>query len=158
MELLHRHPTADPSLRSIAVFGDCTAQELRVIARNSLRLERPCGGVLFREHEIQRELVALVSGTAIVSVRGIPIGVAHEGDCLGGAPGIGRQPWSATGVASQPSIVLVLSFLEVAQLTRDLPRLAPRLLPADRATTDATHRSRVPDGCVAIDPARIAVA
>lgn len=145
MDLLRHRRPVDMSLRTIDILDDCTCDELRLVERNSARLQRPAGCVLFRETEIQREVVALVDGAVAVSVAGVPTGVLRSGAAAGSAHSLGRHRWPATGTTSCCSVVLVLSLQEVAQIVKDVPRLAPRFVPFEWATAALADHHRVDD-------------
>lgn len=140
MSLLHRRPHVDTSLRAIDAFDDCTLDELRVISGNSARLELPAGWCLFRELHIQREVVALLDGAAVLSIRGVPAGVMRSGACAGSTHSLGRHRWPASGITSTRSVVVVLASREVAQVLKDVPRLADRLVPFEWSTAALADR------------------
>jgi CRP/FNR family transcriptional regulator, cyclic AMP receptor protein len=130
MNLMNRGPlTAE--LRSVDLFQECSARELRQIARLTTGIEVPAARVLCVEGAIGAEFFVILRGSAWVERRGKRIAFLKPGQAFGEVALLsrnGRCRRTATVVAAEPMSVLVFSRAEFNVLVRDVPAVARRLL------------------------------
>ena len=115
-------------LRSVPLFAHLSKRHLNELARHSEELHADAGKVLAKEDEPGKELFIIVSGKARVTRRGKSLATLGPGDFIGEMALLDHKPRSATVVAEEPMVLLVVSAREFAPLLKSVPDLAESLL------------------------------
>jgi CRP-like cAMP-binding protein len=125
-----RHDTKIDLLRGVQLFSGCTAKQLKEIARLTYEADVPAGRVLCREGKAGREAFVIVDGEARVTRGDVELGTLGPGTMFGELALLDAGPRVATGTASTPMSLLVLSRSEFDDLIGVSPVLARRMLAA----------------------------
>jgi CRP/FNR family transcriptional regulator, cyclic AMP receptor protein len=115
-------------LRSVPLFQRLSKRHLNEVARHADEVSAEPGKVLMREGELGRELLVIASGAAQVSRRGQAIATLGAGDFVGEMALLDGGARSATVVAREPMVLLVVGARELKPLLRAVPDLAEALL------------------------------
>lgn len=108
-------------LSDIPIFGGLSAAVLAHIRNVAAERSFAPGEVLVTEGELGHEMLVLLSGRAAVRKAGRHLRDLKGGDCIGEMSLIDIQPRSATVVAAEPTLALVLSYRQLGALAeRDL--------------------------------------
>jgi CRP-like cAMP-binding protein len=125
-------------LRTVALFRECSARDLRRVARLATGVDVPAGRVLCLEGAVGAEFFVIVRGSAWVERCGKRIAYLGPGEAFGEIALLSRNAGSqrtATVVAADAMTVLVFSRAEFNTLIRSVPAVARRLL--ERVSTVA---------------------
>jgi CRP-like cAMP-binding protein len=112
---LGRQATAD-RLRAVDLFGRCTGEQLREVARLSERVQVTKGEVLAREGRIGREFFLILSGTVAVTQKGRRMNTLGPGDFFGELAALDPGPRNATVTALSDLEVLIIGPRELAAM------------------------------------------
>lgn len=131
-------------LRSVPLFAHLSNRHLAELAKHSEELRVDPGRVLAREGETGRELFVIASGKALVTRQGQQLASLGPGEFIGEMALLDGKPRSATVVAEEPMVLLVVGGREFKPLLQAVPSLAEALLAslatrlraADTALTD----------------------
>lgn len=115
-------------LRRIPIFAGLSKRQLGEVARHSDELHRGAGTRLVTEGERGREVFVIAEGKATVQRHGRTIATLGPGDFVGELSLLDGQPRTATVVADEPVVLLVVSEREFKPLLVTVPQLAEALL------------------------------
>lgn len=115
-------------LRSVPMFAPLSKRHLDKIARHADELQWDAGRRLVKEGERGRELFVVVEGKATVQRQGKTIAQLGPGDFIGELALLDGDPRSASVVADEPMVLLVISDREFKPLLAEVPQLAEALL------------------------------
>jgi len=117
-------------LKSIWLFSNCTASELRKIRGSLDELTVPADKVLVEEGRIGTEFFIIVNGTAVVTRNGRKVATLGPNDHFGELALLDRRPRSASVVSDTALDVLVLSQRQFNGLLESVPTIARKMLAA----------------------------
>lgn len=117
-------------LKQVPLLASLSRRQLDEFAKHSDEVQVEAGTVLAKEGTVGRELFVLVSGTATVSRKGRKLATLGPGDFFGEMALLDNQPRSATVVAEEPLVLLVVGVREFKPLLTSVPNLAEGLLRA----------------------------
>jgi CRP/FNR family transcriptional regulator, cyclic AMP receptor protein len=120
--------TTTDHLKSISIFSELTAKELKAVAKLMTELDIADGRELMREGEIGREFMIIRSGTADVRRGGRKIATIGSGDYVGELAVLSGAPRTATVIATSPMVVETLNRREFMSLLDQSPKLAKKIL------------------------------
>jgi CRP/FNR family cyclic AMP-dependent transcriptional regulator len=103
-------------LRQVALFADCTTEELARVDRIGTRIDVPAGRVLTREGSHADQCFVTLTGLASAARAGRRIGTIGAGSVAGEMALLDDTPRNATIVTETPMQVLVLTRREFAAL------------------------------------------
>ncbi len=117
-------------LKSIWLFSNCSASELRKIRSSLDEVEVPSGKVIVEEGRVGLELFLIVTGKAAVKRRGRKVAVLGPGDYFGELALLDRRPRSASVISETDMDLLVLSQRQFNGLLHSMPTISRKLLAA----------------------------
>ena len=117
-------------LKSIWLFSNCTASELKKIRGSLDELTVPPGKVLVEEGRIGTEFFIIVSGTAAVTRSGKKVATLGPNTHFGELALLDRRPRSASVESETELDVLVLSQRQFNGLLESVPTIARKMLAA----------------------------
>ncbi len=117
-------------LKSIWLFSNCTASELRKIRSSLDEVIVPKGKMLVEEGRIGQEFFIIVSGTATVRRKGKKIATLEPNSHFGELALLDRLPRSASVVSETEMDLLVLSQRQFNTLLESVPTISRKLLAA----------------------------
>jgi len=117
-------------LKSIWLFSNCTASELRKIRSSLDELNVPAGKLLVEEGRIGTEFFIIVSGTAAVTRNGKKVATLGPNAHFGELALLDRRPRSASVESVTEMDLLVLSQRQFNGLLESVPTIARKLLAA----------------------------
>jgi CRP/FNR family cyclic AMP-dependent transcriptional regulator len=117
-------------LKSIWLFSNCTASELRKIRSSLDELNVPAGKLLVEEGRIGTEFFIIVSGTAAVTRSGKKVATLGPNAHFGELALLDRRPRSASVESVTEMDLLVLSQRQFNGLLESVPTIARKLLAA----------------------------
>lgn len=117
-------------LKSIWLFSNCTASELRKIRGSLDEVIVPKGKVLVEEGRVGQEFFIIVSGTATVKRKGKKIATLEANSHFGELALLDRLPRSATVISESEMDLLVLSQRQFNTLLESVPSISRKLLAA----------------------------
>jgi CRP/FNR family cyclic AMP-dependent transcriptional regulator len=117
-------------LKSIWLFSNCTASELRKIRSSLDELDVPAGKLLVEEGRIGTEFFIIVSGTAAVTRNGKKVATLGPNAHFGELALLDRRPRSASVESVTEMDLLVLSQRQFNGLLESVPTIARKLLAA----------------------------
>jgi len=120
----------EKALKSIWLFSECSARELKSIASAADEVVVPSDRVLVEEGTIGRELYLIVSGTASVRRKGRLVASLTSGQHFGELALLDRRPRNATVTSSSEMTLLVLGQRQFNGLLETIPPLSRKLLAA----------------------------
>lgn len=129
---MHKHELI-PKLERMAMFGDFKRDEITLLAGYLVGQRVDQGAVIFREGERTAHMCLLLEGRLEV-LKGTQGGQAKKitdvtpGKLIGEMSVIDGQPYSATVVASEPSVLVLLSRENLLRICEERPRIGNRLL------------------------------
>lgn len=106
----------------------CPAAQLRLLARTGTAVTVPTQWSLIQEGTPADRAFLILSGRAVVSVRGQLVAVLGPGTLFGERALLERRLRAATVTSTEPMRVLTLGYLEFQRLLEHQPRLARLLL------------------------------
>ncbi len=115
-------------LRQVWLFERCSQKELGLLASNATPLVVKPGAVLAREGDVGREFFVIISGKAVVSRKGVEVGVLGAGGFFGEMALLDREPRSATVTATEPTEVLVLTIQAFTHVVDTMPSVDRKML------------------------------
>ncbi len=115
-------------LAGVALFRDLSSRQRRRIAGLMTRLDEPAGTVLTREGTPGAEFVIVLDGAVEVRQGDRVVKTLGPGEYVGEIALLGRQPRTATVVATTPVVIEVLGRREFTTLLADNPELSNQLL------------------------------
>lgn len=137
MSLFHRPDRkTDPILAilaEVALFRQCSPQELRAVTRICTIIDVETGAVLMEQGAKGMEAFVVVEGTAEVEIDGDVVATVGPGEPLGELALLDRGPRTGTVRATTPMRVLVLSAQEFGKLLHDHPAVTRLILRATGA-------------------------
>lgn len=117
-------------LKSIWLFSNCTASELKKIRGSLDELQVPPGKLLVEEGRIGTEFFIIVSGTAAVTRNGKKVATLGANAHFGELALLDRRPRSASVESETELDVLVLSQRQFNGLLDSVPTIARKMLAA----------------------------
>jgi CRP-like cAMP-binding protein len=120
----------ESALANTSLFSQCSARELRLIARLAKTREVPEGTRLLVEGEVGDRMFVMLSGSATVQRGGRKIAALSSGDVIGELGVLSRSPRNATVVTTSDSEVAVIGQRSINRLLADAPGFARKLLEA----------------------------
>jgi CRP-like cAMP-binding protein len=120
----------ESALANTSLFSQCSARELRLIARLAKTREVPSGTRLLVEGEVGDRMLVLLAGSATVQRGGRKIAALSAGDVIGELGVLSRSPRNATVVTTADSEVAVIGQRAINRLLADAPGFARKLLEA----------------------------
>ena len=120
----------EQSLKSTWLFSECSARELRSIARAADEVTVPEGRVLVDEGTIGREFYLIIKGTASVKRKGKQVATLKAGQHFGELALLDRRPRNATVTSTSEMDVMVLGQRQFNGLLDAIPSLSRKLLAA----------------------------
>lgn len=115
-------------LRSVPLFASLSKRQLDQIARHADEVHRDAGARLVTEGERGLEVFVIVRGKATVRRRGRTIATLGPGDFVGELALLDGEPRTASVVADEPVVLLVVTAREFKPLLNTIPQLAEALL------------------------------
>jgi len=116
-------------LRSLAIFGGCTEEQLRLVAARSVERRFVAEDVVVREGAPVRDVPVILDGYASAEVGGEPVIVLGAGAVVGGSEALDGALFPATVVAQTPVVVTrVIAAPDFAGLVATVPPLAMGLI------------------------------
>lgn len=134
---LHKDAKAE-LIRSLPLFGDCTAPEVAEVAAIADEIDLSAGRKLTTEHADGQEFVVIIDGTATVTQGDTVINTIGAGDFFGEIALITGQPRTATVVAESDVHALVIEGHAFRRLLEDAPDIREKVerVLAERIETD----------------------
>jgi len=120
----------ESALANTSLFSQCSARELRLVAKVAKTRQVPSGTTLLVEGEEGEEMFAFLSGSATVQRNGRKIASLALGDVVGELGVLVRAPRNATVTTTADSELAVLGRRAVNRLLADAPGFARKLLEA----------------------------
>jgi CRP/FNR family transcriptional regulator, cyclic AMP receptor protein len=120
----------EQALKSTWLFSECSAKELRSIARAADEVTVPAGRILVEEGMVGREFYLIVSGTASVKRKGRQVATLSAGQHFGELALLDRRPRNATITSTTEMDLMVLGQRQFNALLDSIPSLARKLLAA----------------------------
>jgi len=120
----------ESALANTSLFSQCSARELRLIARLARTREVPRGTRLLVEGEVGDKMLVLLSGSATVQRGGRRIATLSAGDVIGELGVLSRAPRNATVITTADSEIAVIGQRAINRLLADAPGFARKLLEA----------------------------
>ena len=120
----------EKALKSIWLFSECSARELKSIASAADEVVVPTDRVFVEEGAIGREIYLIVSGTAWVRRKGRLVATLKSGQHFGELALLDRRPRNATVTSSSEMTLLVLGQRQFNGLLETVPALSRKLLAA----------------------------
>lgn len=115
-------------LRSVPLFTHLSKRHLDELAKHTEEHNVDAGSVLINEGEPGRQLFIVVSGKARVTRQGKVLASLGPGDFIGEMALLDHKPSSASVVAEEPMLLLVVGSREFKPLLSSVPDLAESLL------------------------------
>lgn len=115
-------------LQQVPLLQDCTARQLREVARIAHVFEAPPGTVLTRVGEAGEEFFMILDGSARVELPGGKQSQLHPGEFFGEMSLIDEGPRSATVVAETAIRLLVIRRRHFTTLLREAQGLTLKIL------------------------------
>lgn len=115
-------------LATVPILQECTARQLREVARIAEVMEAPAGTVLTRLGEPGEDFFMIVDGAARVDVPGGLQRQLRPGEFFGEMSLIDGRPRSATVTAETDIRLLVIKQRHFATLLREAPALTLKIL------------------------------
>ena len=123
-------PPKSLDLKSIWLFSNCNASELKKIRTLCDEVETTQWHVLVEEGQPGTEFFLIVRGRAVVTRKGRTVATLKPDDYFGELSLLDRQPRSATVVCETDMDLLVLSQRNFERLLRSAPTMVNKLLRA----------------------------
>ena len=120
----------ESALANTSLFSQCSARELRLIARLAKTRKVPQGTRLLVEGEVGDEMLVMLSGSATVQRGGRRIATLSAGDVIGELGVLSRAPRNATVITTADSEIAVIGQRAMNRLLADAPGFARKLLEA----------------------------
>lgn len=115
-------------LKSVALFSQCSAKELKEIAGHTTMVALEAGEVLTKEGKPGNEFFVIVEGEADVKLRGRRLSRLGPGSFFGEMSLLDRQPRAATVTARTPMKVYVVTPNDFALILDKCPSVARSIL------------------------------
>jgi CRP-like cAMP-binding protein len=120
----------ESALAHTSLFSQCSARELRLIAKLAKTRKVPEGTRLVVEGEVGDNMLVLLSGSATVQRGGRRIATLSAGDVIGELGVLSRAPRNATAITTADSEIAVIGQRAMNRLIADAPGFARKLLEA----------------------------
>jgi len=120
----------ESALSNTSLFSQCSARELRLIARLARTRDVSRGTRLLVEGEVGDKMLVLLSGSATVQRGGRRIATLSAGDVIGELGVLSRAPRNATVITNADSEIAVIGQRAINRLLADAPGFARKLLEA----------------------------
>jgi CRP-like cAMP-binding protein len=124
------------ALRRVAVFADCTDEELQTIDSLITEITVPPGKALVREGEAGLEFMVVVEGEADVTREGDKIASIGPGSFIGEMALLDKAPRSATVTAATEMELFVLTIGEFFSLLNESPAVKDKIVGAAERRRD----------------------
>ena len=128
-------------VKRIPLFSECTKAELIEVAINADEREAPEGDRLTEEGRRGREFFILVEGAVAVRRGGRKLAELGPGDWFGEIAILTYKPRTATGTATSPVRLLVISDRAFRRVVETTPRIALKVLRSVAERLDPDARS-----------------
>lgn len=115
-------------LSNVSLFSDCTRKELTQIARLTTSLFVESGAEFISEGGFAREMMIIVSGTAMVTKQGQEVVQLGAGAVVGELALLTGLPRNATVTAKSRTELLVLDSAAFSTLLDDVPSVTRHIL------------------------------
>ena len=116
------------ALAQTPLFSQCSARELRLIARLAKTRNVPAGTRLLVEGEVGDHMLVFLSGSANVQRGGRKIATLGSGDVVGELGVLSRAPRNATVVTTADCEIADIGQRAMNRLLADAPGFARKLL------------------------------
>jgi len=139
---LRRQSDKADVIASIPLFEGLTKREVSEIAKLADELDVAEGTTLATQGEVARQVVVVLSGSAVVRRAGRKVAEVGPGDIVGEIGLVTHRPRNATVVTATPATILVLDGQAFDKVMQELPSVARKVLQtvADRlAEATPTH-------------------
>lgn len=120
----------ESALANTSLFSQCSARELRLVAKVAKTRQVRAGTALLVEGEEGEEMFAFLSGSATVQRNGRKIASLGPGTVVGELGVLVRAPRNATVTTTSDCELAVLGRRAVIRLLADAPGFARKLLEA----------------------------
>ena len=120
----------ESALANTSLFSQCSARELRLIAKVAKTHQVPSGKTLLVQGQMGDEMLVFMSGSATVQRGGRKIASLAAGDVVGELGVLGRAPRNATVTTSSDSEIAVIGRRAMNRLLADAPGFSRKLLEA----------------------------
>ena len=120
----------ESALAHTSLFSQCSARELKLVAKVAKTRQVPRGTTLLVEGEDGEEMFAFVTGSANVQRSGRKIATLAPGDVVGELGVLVKAPRNATVTTTADSEVAVIGRRALNRLLADAPGFARKLLEA----------------------------
>jgi CRP/FNR family transcriptional regulator, cyclic AMP receptor protein len=120
----------ESALADVSLFALCSKRELRLVAKLARTQVIPSGTTLLTEGEVGEEMLALLTGSAVVQRGGRKIATLGPGDVVGELGVLSRAPRNATVTTTAESEVAIIGRRALNRLLADAPGFARKLLEA----------------------------
>ncbi|MDQ1508301.1 MAG: family transcriptional regulator, cyclic receptor protein, partial [Actinomycetota bacterium] len=111
----------ESALAHTSLFSQCSARELRLIAKLAKTRKVPEGTRLVVEGEVGDNMLVLLSGSATVQRGGRRIATLSAGDVIGELGVLSRAPRNATAITTADSEIAVIGQRAMNRLIADAP-------------------------------------
>ena len=129
--MLHRrHSDKADALKKVPLFSGLSRRYLDLIARQTDEVKEKAGTVLAKQGALGLEFLLLLEGGARVEKDGTVIARLGPGDFFGEMSLIDGMPRSASVIAEDPSVLLVIQARSFRSLLDEVPELQKKLLVA----------------------------
>lgn len=118
----------ESALANTSLFSQCSARELRLIARLAKTRKVPQGTRLLVEGEVGDQMLVMLSGSATVQRGGRRIATLAAGAVIGELGVLSRAPRNATVTTTADSEIAVIGQRAMNRLLADAPGFARKLL------------------------------
>jgi len=120
----------ESALANTSLFSQCSARELKLVAKVAKTRQVPSGTTLLVEGEEGEEMFAFLTGSASVHRNGRKIASLAPGDVVGELGVLVKAPRNATVTTTADAEVAVLGRRAINRLLADAPGFARKLLEA----------------------------
>jgi CRP-like cAMP-binding protein len=115
-------------LEKVSFFSECSKRELAQIADRTTEVHVPSGTAVVEQGEPGDRFYVLAEGLAWVAVDGKKVASIHPGSFFGEMALLDQGPRSATVTAELPSRLLVLDARSFANLIKENPSVALKIM------------------------------
>ncbi len=120
----------ESALANTSLFSQCSARELKLVAKVAKTRQVPTGTTLLVEGEDGEEMFAFLTGSASVHRNGRKVASLSPGDVVGELGVLVKAPRNATVTTTSESEVAVIGRRALNRLLADAPGFARKLLEA----------------------------
>lgn len=140
MALFRRRSQKVEALREVPLFASLSKKQLDEVAKYTDEISVPAGEVLTKEGDLGSEFFLLVQGKASVHRNNRKLASRGAGEFFGEMSLLDRQPRSATVIADEDCVLLLMHRRDFSRLLDSVPGMSRKLL------AGLSHRLREADG------------